>query len=306
MGKYFPLIRRSSCSVKRGILSPQNHLPIYWDLSFEVGLCPSPWGVVPSGAVFCPVSLRCVLCSVCVPPWCVCVCCCSPLCFVLCVSWGVALCVPRLVCAVRCCAALCWCTCVLLVLWSVLFLAPAAVVRCCVLCSLFWCSAARCCAALLAAWCAVLLRAVLCSLAPCRVLPRYRLCGAVLCCAGAPACSPLCYPLVLPVVYVCLSPGLIARCSLLAAPCGVCVPGWSGLRPVVGCGLSWCHVPLRSVLWCCASVCCCPVVPCGPFLCAVFICLLWRGSKTAAKPCFKRFFSFLLPCGKETKESSTH
>ena len=56
-----------------------------------LGECPSPWGVLPSGAVFCRVSLRFVLCAVWVLPWCVGACCCSPLCFVLCVSWGVVL-----------------------------------------------------------------------------------------------------------------------------------------------------------------------------------------------------------------------
>ena len=58
-----------------------------------LGPCPSPWGVVPSGTVFCRASLCFVLCVVRVLPRCVGACCCSPLCFVPCVSWGVVLCV---------------------------------------------------------------------------------------------------------------------------------------------------------------------------------------------------------------------
>ena len=146
-------------------------------LCCALGHCLSPWGVVPSGAVFCRVSLRSVLCVVCVLPWCVGACCCSLLCFELCVSRGVVSCVHCSLRAVRCCAALCWCACVVLLIWSVLFLAPGAVVQCCVLCCFLWCSAVRCCPALLGAWCPVLLRAVLCSLAS-RPLVR---CCVVLC-----------------------------------------------------------------------------------------------------------------------------
>ena len=68
------------------------------------------------------------------------VCCCSPLCFVLCVSWGAVLCVPCPLRSVRCCASPCWCACVVLFVWCVLLLAPGAVVRCRVLCCFPWCA----------------------------------------------------------------------------------------------------------------------------------------------------------------------
>ena len=81
-----------------------------------LGRYPSPWGPALSGAVFCGVSPRCVLCALCVLPWCGGACCCSLLCFVLWLFWGVLLCVPRPARSVRCCAALCWCA------WFVLLL----------------------------------------------------------------------------------------------------------------------------------------------------------------------------------------
>ena len=65
-----------------------------------------PWGAVRSGAAFCCVFLRCVLCAMSVWPCRVGACCCSPLWFVLFVSWGVLLCNFCRVCAVRCCAEL--------------------------------------------------------------------------------------------------------------------------------------------------------------------------------------------------------
>ena len=96
------------------------------------------------GAVFCGVSLRCVLCAVCVLLWCVGARCYSPLCFVFLVFWDVVLCVPFLLRSVRCCALLCWCASVVLFVWCLLLLAPGAVVRCCVLCCFLWCSLVRC------------------------------------------------------------------------------------------------------------------------------------------------------------------
>ena len=99
--------------------------------------CPSPWGPVLCGAVFCGVPPRCVRCALCVLSWCVGARCCSPLCFVLCVSWGAALCVSCSPRSVRCCASLCWCACDVLFVWCVLLLAPGAVVRCCVLLCFF-------------------------------------------------------------------------------------------------------------------------------------------------------------------------
>ena len=265
------MVRPSSCIVQGGTLSSRRYLLTY----------------LP---VFCRVSLRSVLCAVCVLPWCVGACCCSPLCFVLCVSWGVLLCVPCPLHAVQCCAALCWHACVVLFAWSVRILAPGAVVRRCVLCCFPWCSALRCCAVLLGAWCAVLLPAV-----PCCCVRRL-LCGAVFCCAGAPASCPCvvlcCFsctaqcPVVLPVVSVCSSPGLVAGCCFPSARCGVGVPGLSGRCAAFGDTLLWCFAPLRCVLWCCASVWCCAVVPGRPFLSAVCVCLLWPRHALAACQCF--------------------
>ena len=106
--------------------------------------CPSPWGPVLCSAVFCGVPPRCVLCAVCVLSWRGGACCCSPLCFVLCVSQGAVLCVPCPLRSLRCCALLCWCACVVLFVWCVLLLAPGAVVRCCVLCCFLWCAVVRC------------------------------------------------------------------------------------------------------------------------------------------------------------------
>ena len=79
--------------------------------------CPSPWGPVLCGAVFCGVPPRCVLCAVCVLSWRGGACCCSPLCFVLCVSRGAVLCVPCALRSARCCALLCWCARVVLFVW---------------------------------------------------------------------------------------------------------------------------------------------------------------------------------------------
>ena len=106
--------------------------------------CPSPWGPVLCGAVFCGVPPCCVLCAVCVLSWHCGACCCLPLCFVLCVSLGAVLCVPCPLRSVRCCASLCCCACVVLLVWCVLLLAPGAVVRCCVLCCFLRCAVVPC------------------------------------------------------------------------------------------------------------------------------------------------------------------
>ena len=106
---------------------------------------------VPPGAPRCPGSLCFAALCFAVFPRAVCVlslrggvCCCSPLCFVLCVSWGAVLCVPCPLRSVRCCASLCWCACVVLFVWCVLLLAPGAVVHCRVLCCFLWCAVVRC------------------------------------------------------------------------------------------------------------------------------------------------------------------
>ena len=90
---------------------------------------------VPSGAARCPGALCSAALRFAVLPRAVCVlswrggaCCCSPLCFVLCVSRGAVLCVPCPLRSVWCCASLCWCACVVLFVWCVLLLVPGAVV----------------------------------------------------------------------------------------------------------------------------------------------------------------------------------
>ena len=142
--------------------------------------CPSLWGPVPSGGLFCvaphavcsvpgmfclglmmrAVVRRCALC---------------------CVRPGVSCCafpVPSALCdaALRCAGAVASC-CFFL---SVLFLVPSAVVRCCLLCGFLWC-------------CAVLLHAVpCCPVACCVVLRPSALAGWLPCCVvrvAVPPCS---------------------------------------------------------------------------------------------------------------------
>ena len=124
---------------------------------------------------------RCVLCAVCVLPWCGGVCCCSLLFFVLWLFTGVLLCVPCPPCSVRRCATLCWCASVVLLVWSSRFSAPGPVVCCCVLCCCSWCAMARC-------W--VLVSAVVLWW---RVLVLVSLSGRVACfpVVGVVCCAPL-------------------------------------------------------------------------------------------------------------------
>ena len=72
-----------------------------------VARCVVPSGAVRRPGVLCLPALCFVLSprAVCLLPWCVAVCSCSPLCFVLCASWGVMLCVPCPLRPVRCCCA---------------------------------------------------------------------------------------------------------------------------------------------------------------------------------------------------------
>ena len=187
--------------------------PVVWCVvvfrSFGAAAC----CVVPSGAVrrpgvlrfpapeFCGVSPRCVLSVVRVLSWCGGACCCSLLCFVLWLSWGVLLCVPCPPPSVRCCAALCWCACVLLFVRCAPFAEPRAAVRCCVLCCCLWCAVARCWVWLSAVvcWWSVSLSVsltgrvacfpvagVVCCLA---LLPCVVFCGAVLSCGAGLSCS---------------------------------------------------------------------------------------------------------------------
>ena len=158
-------------------------------LCCALGRCPSPWGPVPSPAVFCGVSRRCVRCAVFVLPWCVGECYCLPPCFVLCVSWGVVL---RLLCplgSVSCCGALCWCACIVLFMWSGLFVVPGAVVRCGVWCCFLWCSVVLCWVWLPAVvlWLRVSVSVPLSG----RVACSPALCSVVLCCCVVLCCRAL-------------------------------------------------------------------------------------------------------------------
>ena len=199
-----PVVRCCRCSALRCVvvrcdmLSPS--IGCCRALCCVLGRCTLPWGPMLSGAVCCLVSPRCVLYAVCVLAWSVGACCWSPLCSVLCASWGVVLCVICHPSSVWCSAALSWRSCVVLFFWCVLFLAPGDAVHCCLLCRFM-----RCCAVLLravprraVARCVVLrppARASGCPVVRCGLLcgpalPRFPAlvycalwcCGAVCCC----------------------------------------------------------------------------------------------------------------------------
>ena len=242
--------------------------------------CPSPWGPVLCGAVFCGVPPRCVLCAVCVLSWRGGACCCSPLCLVLCVSRGAVLCVPCALRSVRCCASLCWCARVVLFVWCVLLLAPGAVVRCCVLCCFLWCAVVRC-------W--VWWPVVVCWW---RVSVSVSLSGRVVC---FPVVGVVCCGALLSCVVFCgavLSRGAVLLCSAVLLRCcwGLLCPP-VGRRAVLCCAVGWlcCFWPGGGgcVLWCsfpravrslssplCALRCLVvlAVVPCFPVSCAVALC----------------------------------
>ena len=242
--------------------------------------CPSPWGPVLCGAVFCGVPPCCVLCAVCVLSWRGGACCCLPLCFVLCVSRGAVLCVPCFLCPVRCCASLCWCACVVLFWWCVLLLAPGAVVCCWVLCFFFWCAVVRCCV-----WWPV----VVCRW---RVTVSVSLSDRVVC---FPVAGVVCCGALLPCVVCCgavLSRGAVLLCSAVVLRCcwGLFCPSVA-CRAVLCCAVCWlcCFLPGGGVcvLWCsfpravrslssplCALRCLVvlAVVPCFPVSCAVALC----------------------------------
>ena len=188
--------------------------------------------LVPLRVVPCPVVLpfaqgpcalrRFVLCAVCVLSLRVGACCCSPLCVVLCVFWGVCVpCPPR---SVQSCAWLCWCACVVLFVWCVLLLAPGAVVRCWVLRCFLWCSVVRCWVwwpVAVCWWCV----SVSVSLFGCAVC--FPVVGAV--CRGAlPPCVVFCGAV--------LSRGAVLLCSAVVWRC--C---WY-LIALPSCGLSCCTV----------------------------------------------------------------
>ena len=241
--------------------------------------CPSPWGPVLCGAVFCGVPPRCVLCAVCVLSWHGGACCCSRLCLVLCVSRGAVLC-PCALRSVRCCASLCWCARVVLFVWCVLLLAPGAVVRCCVSCCFLWCAVVRC-------W--VWWPVVVCCW---RVSVSVSLSGRVVC---FPVVGVVCCGALLSCVVFCgavLSRGALLLCSAVVLRCcwGLLCPP-VGCRAVLCCPVGWlcCFWPGGGVcvLWCsfpravrslssplCALRCLVvlAVVPCFPVSCAVALC----------------------------------
>ena len=224
--------------------------------------CPSPWVPVLCGAVFCGVPPRCVLCAVCVLSWRGGACCCSPLCFVLCVSRGAVLCVPCALRSARCCASLCWCARVVLFVWCVPLLAPGAVVRCCVLCCFLWCAVVRCwvCWPVVVCWWRVSVSVSLSGRVVCFPVVGVVCCGALL------SCVVLCGAV--------LSRGAVLLLSAVVLRCcwGLLCPS-VGCRAVLCCAVGWlcCFLPGGGVcaLWCSfpgALVPCCRVVPWCPVL----------------------------------------
>ena len=228
---------------------------------------------VPSGAARCPGALCSAALRFAVFPRAVCVlswrggaCCCSPLCFVLCVSRGAVLCVPCPLRSVRCCASLCWCARVVLFVWCVLLLAPGAVVcrgavlgllaRGCLLVACFgvgvpvWPRGLFPCGWCVLLWCPAFLCRVLwcCAVAWCRAV--------VLCCRVAvllglalPSCGLSC-------------------CAVLCCWLAVLFfARWWWLRAVVLFS-SCCAFPVFSAL--CAAVPCC--AGCGALLPCVVCC----------------------------------
>ena len=205
--------------------------------------CPSPWGPVLCGAVFCGVPPRCVLCAACVLLWRAGARCCSPLCCVLCVSFGVVLCVPCPLRSVRCCVPLCRCAWFVLFVWGVLLPAPGAVVRCCVLWCFLWRSVVRCWVwrpVVVCRWC---------------VPVSVSLSGRLVC---FPVVGVVCCGALLPCVVFCgavLSRDAVLLCSAVVLRCCLCL-----LCPPVACraplccavGCLFCFVPGGGVcvLWC--------------------------------------------------------
>ena len=230
--------------------------------------CPSPWGPLLCGAVFCGVPPRCVLCAVCVLSWRGSAYCCSPLCFVLCVSRGAVLCVPCALRSARCCASLCWCARVVLFVWCVPLLAP--VVRCCVLCCFLWCAVVRCwvCWPVVVCWWRVSVPVSLSGRVVCFPVVGVVCCGALL------SCVVFCGAV--------LSRGAVLLLSAVILRCcwGLLCPS-VGCRAVLCCAVGWlcCFLPGGGVcaLWCSfprALVPCCRVVPWCPVLSPCWVCFL--------------------------------
>ena len=231
--------------------------------------CPSPWGPVLWGAMFCGVPPRCVLCAVCVLSWRGGACCCSPLCFVLCVSWGAVLCVPCPLRSVRCCASLCWCARVVLFVWCVLLLAPGAVVRCCVLCCFLWCAVVRCWVwwPVIVCWWRVSVSVSLSGRVVCFPVVGVVCCGALL------SCVVFCGAVLLRGAVLSRSAVVLRCCLCLLCPPVACraAPVWSALLLVpraVACPCAlWCLLGRSAVWWCCSGVSWCLAVLCVALWC---------------------------------------
>ena len=227
---------------------------------------------VPSGAARCPGALCSAALRFAVLPRAVCVlswrgsaCCCSPLCFALCVSRGAVLCVPCPLRSVRCCASLCWCVCVVLFVWCVLLLVPGAVVCRGAVLGLVarGCLLVACFGVGVPVWPRGLLPCGWCGLVWC---PAF-LCRVLWCCAVAWCCA------------------VVLRCcwGLLCPPVGCravlcCAVGWlCCFLPGGGVCVLWCSFPravrsLSSPLCALRCLVVLAVVPCFPVSCAVALC----------------------------------
>ena len=214
-------------------------------LCCALGRCPSPCGPALWGAVFCGFPPHAVLCAVSVFPWFVAACCCSPLCFVLCVC---AVCVlgcraarslSSLLCAVLC--------------RTVLVRLLCAVRVVCAVCGA-WC-------------CGALLSVVLCPVVFCDAPHGLVACG----CPLVP-----CFRVGVP-VWPC---GLLAcgLCGSLWCPAPLCCVVWC-------CAVVWCCTVVLccrfavlfvlALLLLCAVVLCCLVVPCWWASLCVVLCCMW-------------------------------
>ena len=258
---------------------------------------------VPSCAARCPGALcSAALCFVVFPRavWRGGACCCSPLCFVLCVSRGAVLCVPCPLRSVRCCASLCWCARVVVFVPCVLLLAPGAVVcrgavlglvacgcllvACfgvgvpvwprglfpCGWCGLLWCPAFLCrvlwCCAV--AWCCAV---VLC----CRVAV---LLGLALPSCGLSCCAVLCCWL--PVLF--FARWWCPRAVVLFSSC-CAFPVFSALCAAVPC-CAGCGALLPCVV-CCGTVRSCgAVLSCSAVVLRCCLCLLCPPAACRAAP----------------------
>ena len=276
-----PWVRR--CAALLRVVSPGLVLSCAVLRSFGAAACCAvPYGAARRPGFLCSAALCFAVFprAVCVLSWRGGACCCSPLCFVLCVSRGAVLCVPCALCSVRCCASLCWCARVVLFVWCVLLLAPGAVVRCCVLCCFLWCAVVGCwvCWPVVVCWWRVSVSVSLSGRVVC-----FPVVG-VVCCGALPSCVVFCGAV--------LSRGAVLLCSAVVLRCcwGLLCPP-VGCRAVLCCAVGWlcCFLPGGGVcvLWCsfpravrslssplCALRCLVvlAVVPCFPVSCAVALC----------------------------------